>query len=120
MYYFSVLLCTTILFLFNRYVATGSEDNSAYIYDIRKASNTFNNNNGSGSGNSGNSGSGSGSGSEDESGYDNDSNFGGAVMARLGGHSDVVSDVAFHPLHPQIVICSFDRTIRFYTDRGED
>mmetsp|Transcript_5240 Transcript_5240/g.9262 ORF Transcript_5240/g.9262 Transcript_5240/m.9262 type:complete len:751 (+) Transcript_5240:258-2510(+) len=59
-----------------RYIATGSEDNSCYIYDIRK----------------------------------------GQPVERLWDkHRDTVSDVAYHPLHPQLVTACFDGKLRFYT-----
>lgn len=34
---------------------------------------------------------------------------------RLGGATDVVSDVAYNPLHPQIVTACYDGRVRFYT-----
>lgn len=37
-------------------------------------------------------------------------------LSRLGGHRDVVSDVAFNPLFPQLATSSYDGTIRFYVD----
>ena len=37
-----------------------------------------------------------------------------AVLAKLHGHTDVVSDVAFNPLHPQLAACSFDTRVRFW------
>ena len=59
-----------------RYLACGSEDKQAYIYDLRTAS----------------------------------------PVARLRGHhSDVVSCVAFNPLHPQLITASYDGRLRFYT-----
>eukprot|EP00697_Spironema_sp_BW2_P007131 gnl/Spiro4/21344_TR10424_c0_g1_i1.p1 gnl/Spiro4/21344_TR10424_c0_g1~~gnl/Spiro4/21344_TR10424_c0_g1_i1.p1 ORF type:complete len:912 (+),score=235.92 gnl/Spiro4/21344_TR10424_c0_g1_i1:51-2738(+) len=42
-----------------------------------------------------------------------------AVMARLAGHLDTVSDVAYHPWHPQMVTASYDGHLRFYTDTSE-
>mmetsp|Transcript_27654 Transcript_27654/g.39103 ORF Transcript_27654/g.39103 Transcript_27654/m.39103 type:complete len:105 (+) Transcript_27654:1-315(+) len=38
-------------------------------------------------------------------------------VEKLTGSSDVVSDVAFHPAHPQLAAASYDGKIRFYTDR---
>ncbi|RLN97215.1 hypothetical protein BBJ28_00021168 [Nothophytophthora sp. Chile5] len=63
-----------------RYVATGSEDRAAYIYDIRT----------------------------------------GRRLVKLKGHSDVVTSVAFSPLHPQLATASYDGSVRFYSsDRAE-
>ncbi|XP_058953759.2 WD repeat-containing protein 27 [Pocillopora verrucosa] len=61
-----------------RFIATGSEDRSAYLYDIR--GNTF--------------------------------------CHRLTGHTDVVSEVAFHPAQPQLVTASQDGRLRFFSDHG--
>ena len=36
-------------------------------------------------------------------------------LIRLGGATDVVSDVAYNPLHPQIVTACYDGRVRFYT-----
>jgi hypothetical protein len=36
-------------------------------------------------------------------------------VIRLSGATDVVSDVAYHPLNPQIVITCYDGRIRCYT-----
>ncbi|KAG7402392.1 WD repeat-containing protein 27 [Phytophthora boehmeriae] len=63
-----------------RYVATGSEDRFAYIYDIRT----------------------------------------GRKLVRLKGHSDVVTSVAFSPLHPQLATASYDGTVRFYSSDASD
>ena len=63
-----------------RYVACGSEDRSAYLYDARS----------------------------------------GALLERLKGPSDVVSDAAFSPMHPQLVVGGLDGRLRFYSDRPED
>ncbi len=57
-----------------RFLATGSEDNRAYIFDIRS----------------------------------------GQILDKLAGATDVVCDVAFNPLHPQIVTAGYDGRIRFY------
>lgn len=35
---------------------------------------------------------------------------------RGGGTSDVISDIAFHPVHPQVATASFDGKIRFFSD----
>ncbi|KAG3116818.1 hypothetical protein PI125_g4306 [Phytophthora idaei] len=58
-----------------RYVAMGSEDRAAYIYDIRT----------------------------------------GRRLVKLKGHTDVVTSVAFSPLHPQLATASCDGTVRFYS-----
>ncbi|POM78598.1 G-protein beta WD-40 repeats containing protein [Phytophthora palmivora] len=63
-----------------RYVATGSEDRAAYIYDIRT----------------------------------------GRRLTKLKGHSDVVTSVAFSPLHPQLATASCDGTVRFYSSEISD
>ncbi|KAG2533058.1 hypothetical protein JM16_000122, partial [Phytophthora kernoviae] len=63
-----------------RYVATGSEDRSAYIYDIRT----------------------------------------GRKLVKLKGHSDVVTSVAFSPLHPQLATASYDGTVRFYSSNATE
>ncbi|OWZ22628.1 hypothetical protein PHMEG_0002640 [Phytophthora megakarya] len=63
-----------------RYVATGSEDRAAYIYDIRT----------------------------------------GRRLVKLKGHSDVVTSVAFSPLHPQLATASCDGTVRFYSSDVSD
>eukprot|EP00741_Cyanophora_paradoxa_P003060 tig00000663_g2971.t1 len=54
-------------------------------------------------------------GSEDRVGYVYEMRTGG-VAGRLQGHGDVVSDVAFSPLHPQLATASFDGRIRFFSD----
>ena len=36
-------------------------------------------------------------------------------LLRLRGHTDVVSAVAFNPLHPQLISGSYDSRLRFYT-----
>jgi WD40 repeat protein len=59
-----------------RYIATGSEDKLAYVYDWR---------------------------------------HGGVVDKLAGGHTDVVSDVAFNPLRPQIVTGCYDGSLRFFS-----
>lgn len=61
-----------------RYLASGSEDKSAYLYDTRM----------------------------------------GTILHRLreGNPGDVVSDVSFHPLHPQLATSCFDGRVRFYSD----
>jgi WD40 repeat protein len=30
------------------------------------------------------------------------------------GHTDVVTDVAFHPMHPQVATACFDGHVRFF------
>lgn len=59
-----------------RYVATGSEDRAAYLYDMRT----------------------------------------GRCITKLTGHTDVVTSVAFNPLHPQLATASYDGSVRFYSD----
>ena len=63
-----------------RYLATGSEDRTARVIDVR----------------------------------------GGSEIARLQGHRDVVSGVAFNPLFSQLATCSFDGAVRFYVDPTGD
>ncbi|KAL3668089.1 hypothetical protein V7S43_006954 [Phytophthora oleae] len=63
-----------------RYVATGSEDRVAYIYDIRT----------------------------------------GRRLVKLKGHTDVVTSVAFNPLHPQLATAACDGTVRFYSSITSD
>ncbi|KAG7391339.1 WD repeat-containing protein 27 [Phytophthora pseudosyringae] len=63
-----------------RYVATGSEDRAAYIYDIRT----------------------------------------GRRLVKLIGHTDVVTSVAFSPLHPQLATASCDGTVRFYSSEASE
>ncbi|KAE9129031.1 hypothetical protein PF005_g5050 [Phytophthora fragariae] len=63
-----------------RYVATGSEDRAAYIYDIRT----------------------------------------GRRLVKIKGHSEVVTSVAFNPLHPQLATASIDGTVRFYSSKRSD
>ncbi|XP_022091006.1 WD repeat-containing protein 27-like isoform X2 [Acanthaster planci] len=60
-----------------KYIATGSEDKSAYIFDIRA----------------------------------------GTYIHKLSSHTDVVSDVSFHPLYPELVTATLDGKIRLYSDR---
>lgn len=60
-----------------RYLATGSEDKTAYIFDLRS----------------------------------------GTYCSKLGGHNDTVSDVAFHPLYPQLVTATLDGKLRLYKDK---
>ncbi len=59
-----------------RYIATGSEDKTARILDLRT----------------------------------------GRELAKLTGHRDVVSSVAFNPLFAQLATASYDGTVRFYVD----
>ncbi|KAK3591286.1 hypothetical protein CHS0354_004335 [Potamilus streckersoni] len=59
-----------------RFIASGSEDKSAYVFDMRT----------------------------------------GTYNLKLIGHTDVVSDVAFHPLHPRLVTATLDGKIHMYTD----
>lgn len=58
-----------------RFIATGSEDRSAYIFDIRA----------------------------------------GTYLHKLTGHTDTVTDVAFHPLLPQLVTVTVDGKVRLFT-----
>uniref|UniRef100_A0A7S3G0Q8 Guanine nucleotide-binding protein subunit beta-like protein n=1 Tax=Palpitomonas bilix TaxID=652834 RepID=A0A7S3G0Q8_9EUKA len=60
-----------------RFLASGSEDKVAHIYDLRK----------------------------------------GTTLHRLHGHTQCVSDVAFHPLHSHLYTSSFDGTVRVYVDK---
>eukprot|EP00761_Pharyngomonas_kirbyi_P009845 gb/GECH01009863.1/.p1 GENE.gb/GECH01009863.1/~~gb/GECH01009863.1/.p1 ORF type:complete len:874 (+),score=185.05 gb/GECH01009863.1/:1-2622(+) len=57
-----------------------------------------------------------GCGSEDRCAYVYDINT-GKVLHKYQGHSDVVSDVCFNPLHPQFATTSFDATVRFYSSK---
>eukprot|EP00736_Rhodelphis_marinus_P006208 Rmarinus@m.6085 len=59
-----------------RFLATGSEDKAAYVFDMRT----------------------------------------GSMLEKLAGHTDVVTDVAFHPIHPQLATACFDSRIRFFSD----
>lgn len=59
-----------------RYLATGSEDKTAYIFDLRS----------------------------------------GTYCSKLGGHNDTVSDVAFHPLYPQLVTATLDGKVRLFKE----
>lgn len=43
---------------------------------------------------------------------------GGGVVARVPSHTDVVSDVAFSPLHPQLCSVGHDGRVRFFSDRA--
>ena len=40
----------------------------------------------------------------------------GTQVAKLPGHGDVVSGVAFNPIHPQFASVSYDGTARFYAE----
>ncbi|XP_035688084.1 WD repeat-containing protein 27-like [Branchiostoma floridae] len=59
-----------------RFIATGAEDKSAYIYDVRES----------------------------------------GPLHKLTGHTDVVSDVAFHPHTPQLVTSSVDGKLHSYVE----
>lgn len=62
-----------------RYLATGSEDKAAYVYDLRTC----------------------------------------AMLARLrppGAKAEVVTDVAFHPVKPQLVVGCMDGRLHWYGD----
>jgi len=61
-----------------RYLAVGSEDKTACLYDIRT----------------------------------------GLVAERLRGHGDVVADVAFHPVHPQLATACVDGHVRFFASEA--
>lgn len=61
-----------------RYIATGSEDKCAYLYDIRA----------------------------------------GTYLHKLSGHTDVVSDVAFHPLSPHLLTASLDGRLRVFSSKA--
>jgi WD40 repeat protein len=55
-----------------------------------------------------------GVGSEDRAAYIMDVRRGG-VAYRIAGHNDVVSDVCFSPIHPQLVTACFDGKLRFFS-----
>merc|ERR1712159_602292 len=60
-----------------RYIATGSEDHRAFLYDVSS----------------------------------------GKVVERWrGGHTDVVTDVAFYTVHPQLATACLDGNVRFFSD----
>lgn len=42
----------------------------------------------------------------------------GSVLHKLreGAHQDAVSDVAFHPVYPQLATACLDGRVRFYAD----
>nr|CCA16317.1 conserved hypothetical protein [Albugo laibachii Nc14] len=40
----------------------------------------------------------------------------GRALHYLSGHTDVVTSVAYNPLHPQLATASYDGTVRFYSD----
>ena len=54
-------------------------------------------------------------GSEDRACYIYDLRAGTSV-AKIAGHSDVVSAVAFNPLHPQLATGAYDGAVHFFTD----
>lgn len=41
----------------------------------------------------------------------------GTYLERLSGHSDAVCDVAFNPLHPQLVTACVDGRVRSFVDK---
>jgi WD40 repeat protein len=41
----------------------------------------------------------------------------GTYLAKLGGHADVVTDVAFNPLHPQLATSAADGRVRAFADQ---
>jgi WD40 repeat protein len=43
---------------------------------------------------------------------------GGKEIAKIVGHRDVVSSVAYHPIHPQLVTASYDGSLKCYV--GEE
>lgn len=57
-----------------RFVAAGSEDKTAYVFDLRQ----------------------------------------GAVLHRLQGFTDVISDVDFHPSKPVLAACCLSGKVRFF------
>ncbi len=57
-------------------------------------------------------------GSEDAHAHLYDGRSGG-LIGRMRG-SDVVTDVAFSPLHPQLACAGLDGALRFYSDRERD
>lgn len=59
-----------------------------------------------------------GCGSEDRMAYLFDIRAGtGTYLERLSGHSDAVCDVAFNPLHPQLVTACVDGRVRSFVDK---
>jgi len=57
-------------------------------------------------------------GSEDKHAYVYDiRGHSGTYMDKVGGHTDVVTDVCCNPLHPQIVTACNDGRVRCFSDR---
>ena len=42
--------------------------------------------------------------------------FAGNYLEKLGGHTDVVSDIGFHPLLPQLLTASMDGKLRVFAN----
>ncbi|KAK3285759.1 hypothetical protein CYMTET_6648 [Cymbomonas tetramitiformis] len=57
-----------------------------------------------------------GVGSEDKVAHLFDMRMGIPLHRLKGGHTDVVSDIAFHPLYPQVATACFDGRVRFFSD----
>ncbi|KAM3576586.1 hypothetical protein VYU27_001574 [Nannochloropsis oceanica] len=111
-----------------RFLAVGSEDGVAYVYDLRKGRETVYTTSTSSSSNTTNSSNSSSTSSEminEGKGVDNEEDGRERrCQGRKGGragptpHGNVVSCVAFNPLHPELVTGSYDGGVRFH-DRGE-
>eukprot|EP00002_Diphylleia_rotans_P035481 TRINITY_DN7750_c0_g1_i1.p1 TRINITY_DN7750_c0_g1~~TRINITY_DN7750_c0_g1_i1.p1 ORF type:complete len:881 (+),score=138.30 TRINITY_DN7750_c0_g1_i1:71-2713(+) len=56
------------------------------------------------------------SGSEDKAAYLYDLRM-GTVLHKLMGHTDAVTDVAFHPLHPQLATGCLDGRVRMFNEK---
>lgn len=54
-------------------------------------------------------------GSEDKTAVLYDLRMGTMLHRVREGHTDVVSDVAFHPLYPQMATACFDGRVRFFS-----
>jgi len=54
-------------------------------------------------------------GSEDKTVYQYDLRT-GLIQHKMRNHGDVVSDVAYHPLHPQLATSCYDGRIRFFSE----
>ena len=100
-----------------RFLAVGSEDGAAYVYDLRKGREMVYTTSSSSS-------SSSGMAYKGEEEDDVEDGRERRCRARKGGragpppHGDVVSCVAFNPLRPELVTGSYDGGVRFH-DRGE-
>lgn len=72
-------LCGAVFSPCSRFIAMGSEDKCAYIYDIRK----------------------------------------GSYLHKLSGHTEVVSDIAFHPLYPQLITATLDGNLKLFSSQQQ-